>query len=75
MLPKLKRLKAADRRRFLRRLQYLYLRQHLTLPFPVSFSLRAVAGMFALLLVMPLHPLAIPATIGGGLSFALILHA
>jgi hypothetical protein len=30
--------------------------------------------MFALLFVMPAHPLAIPTIVGGGLSLALILQ-
>ena len=72
MLPKLKRLRRGNQRRFLRRLQVLYLRQYLALPLPVAFALRATACMFALVFIMPAHPLAIPAVIGGGISFALL---
>jgi len=72
VLPKLKRLRRGNQRRFLRCLQFLYLHQFLTLPFPVAFALRATACMFALLFIMPAHPLAIPAVIGGGISLALI---
>lgn len=72
MLPKLKRLRRGNQRRFLRRLQVLYLRQYLALPLPVAFALRATACMFALLFIMPAHPLAIPTVVGGALSIALI---
>jgi hypothetical protein len=44
------------------------------LPAPVHFSLVASLTMFVLLPLMPLHPLAIPIVIGGGISFALLLQ-
>ena len=62
------------RRRFLRYLQILYLRQRLTPHAPVAFALRAVACMFALLFVMPLEPLSMPTAFGGGLAFAILTH-
>jgi hypothetical protein len=37
-----------------------------------ALSLRAAISMFVLLLIMPLHPMAIPTAFGGGLAFALI---
>lgn len=58
----------------------LYLRwklviQRLSFLKPVGFALQVCAAIFALLWVMPLHPLSIPATLGGGLSIALIWRA
>jgi len=44
------------------------------LPAPVHFSLVASLCMFALLPIMPHHPLAIPTVIGAGISFALLLQ-
>jgi hypothetical protein len=44
------------------------------LPRPVHFALVACLCMFILLPVMPAHPLAIPTTIGAGISFALLLQ-
>lgn len=46
----------------------------LALPFPLAFALRATVCMFALLFVLPAHPLAIPTIVGGGLAFALIAN-
>lgn len=43
------------------------------LPKPVHFSLVASLTMFALLPIMPHRIIAIPATIGGSISLALIL--
>lgn len=42
-------------------------------PRPVKFGALASLAMFALLLVMPLHIMAIPAAFGGGLALALIV--
>lgn len=42
------------------------------LPFPIRFSLLTTFYCFCLLLIMPLHPMAIPITFGGGLSISLI---
>jgi hypothetical protein len=41
---------------------------------PVVFSLRATVVMFALMIILPIHPMAIPTAAGGGLAFALITH-
>jgi hypothetical protein len=43
------------------------------LPHPVHFALVASLCMFALLPLMPHRPLAIPISIGGGLSFAFMI--
>lgn len=52
---------------------YLHTRKP-ALPAPVHFSIVASLCMFALLPLMPHHPLAIPISIGGGISFALIIQ-
>jgi hypothetical protein len=85
-LAALPRLSQADQRRFLRYCRWLQLCETLSLPpfsfskmggcrrqvgKPVAFALRATACMFALLFIMPAHPLVIPTVIGGGLAFAL----
>lgn len=44
------------------------------LPSPVAFSVRAMFFMFALLFVMPLHPMSIVIATGGAISVALITH-
>jgi hypothetical protein len=44
------------------------------LPPPVHFALVASLTMFALLPLMPLESIALPITIGGGISFALLVH-
>jgi hypothetical protein len=41
---------------------------------PVIFAVRASFAIFALLLIMPYHPMSIPTAVGGGLAFALITH-
>jgi hypothetical protein len=41
---------------------------------PVAFSVRAMVAMFALLFIMPMHPMSLVIATGGGLSFALITH-
>lgn len=74
MLPKLKRLRRGNQRRFLRCLQVLYLRQNLSLPFPVAFALRASLAAFALLFILPHHPISMPTAAGGGMAFALLFH-
>ena len=51
---------------------WLHLRRP-ALPRPVHFSVLASLLMFALLPVMPQHPMAIPIVIGGGLCGALLI--
>jgi hypothetical protein len=51
----------------IRRLQRL-----LAMPAPVRLSLTTAFVMFGLLLFLPLHPMSLPISFGGGLSFALI---
>ena len=67
-------LKPAKRRRFFRYCRWLHVCEYFHTPMPVAFALRATAAMFALLCAMPAHPLAIPAVIGGGISFALLIQ-
>ena len=50
----------------------VYLPHRKPLPRPICFSLVAIAGMFALLAFLPIHPMSIPTAVGGGLAFALI---
>lgn len=45
------------------------------IPFPVALAVRAALVMFALLPIMPQHPLSIAVTFGSGLSVAVILSA
>jgi hypothetical protein len=40
----------------------------------LEFSLRSAFGIFALLAIMPVHPMAIPIAAGGGIALALITH-
>lgn len=42
------------------------------LHYPVRFALLASLAAFALLLIMPSHPMAIPASFGGGLAIAIL---
>ena len=44
------------------------------LAFPVLFALRVSLMTFGLLLLMPTHPIAIPAAFGGALSINLLIH-
>jgi hypothetical protein len=67
-------LSKANQHRFLRYCRYLNIREYFGTPMPVAFALRATACMFALLFIMPAHPLAVPTAIGGALSLALILQ-
>jgi hypothetical protein len=71
-LAALPRLSRADQYKFLRYCHWLHLCEYFLTPKPIVFALRATACMFALLLIMPAHPLAIPAVIGGGISFAFL---
>jgi hypothetical protein len=41
---------------------------------PEDFAIHAAFAIFALLLIMPHHPISMPTAIGGGLAFALITH-
>jgi hypothetical protein len=41
---------------------------------PVAFAVRTAFAMFALLLILPHHPMSIPIASGGSLAFALITH-
>ena len=68
----LSRLSRNNQYRFLRYCRWLQLYEYFDTPKPIAFALRATACMFALLLIMPAHPLAIPAVIGGGISFAFL---
>jgi hypothetical protein len=36
--------------------------------------LKTAVGIFALLLILPHHPMSLPTAAGGGLAFALITH-
>jgi len=67
-------LSQADQRRFLHYCRWLQVCEYFYTPRPVAFALRATAFMFALLFIMPAHPIAIPAVIGGGLAFALLIY-
>jgi hypothetical protein len=71
---KLQKLDLPDQVRVILHLVWLLLRRP-ALPRPVHFALVACLIMFALLPVMPFHPLAIPTVIGGGISFALIMQS
>lgn len=42
---------------------------------PVGFALQAIVMMFSLLSIMPVHPMMMPVSVGGGLSFALLWRA
>jgi putative NADPH-quinone reductase len=67
----LQKLSKSDLYAVLYRTYLIVARHKFALPFPVAFVLRATVCMFALLLIMPLHPMAIPAAFGGGISVAL----
>ena len=69
----LRKLSRADQVLIIFHLLCLYTRRP-ALPAPVHFSLVASLCMFALLPLMPHHPMSFPITIGGGISFALILQ-
>lgn len=81
-LESLARLKPVNQLRFLLYLHLLHLTEHpilfslprRPLPSPVLFSLRAVLFSFALLFIMPTHPLTMPAALGLGISLALLTH-
>jgi hypothetical protein len=53
--------------------RWLYLKQRMRLPMPISFAIMASLSLFVLLSVLPHHLLAIPIAIGGGLSGGLLL--
>jgi hypothetical protein len=57
----------------LHRARWIYFKQRMHLPRPVMFSLLCSIIMFALLSILPSHPLVIPIVIGSGLSGALLL--
>lgn len=42
------------------------------LKWPVVFALRAAMCMFALLFILPQHPMSIPTAVGSGVALALI---
>lgn len=71
-LAALPRLSLANQHRFLRYCRYLNIREYFGTPMPVAFALRATACMFALLFIMPAHPLSLAIIAGGALSFALL---
>lgn len=55
------------------RLIHLYLSTlNRSVPFPIHFTGQVSLLVFFLLFLMPVHPLAIPATLGGALSIALL---
>ena len=56
-------------------LRWKLIRQRLSFLRPIGFALRACMVMFGLLWFMPTHPMSIPATVGGGLSVAIIWRA
>lgn len=70
----LRHLNPENQRRFLRYCRWLRVCEYFHTPAPVAFGLVASLSMFALLPLMPLHPLSIPTVIGAGLSFALLLQ-
>jgi hypothetical protein len=70
----LSQLTPADRRRFLRYCRWLKFCEFIYLVPETSFSLRAGVLILALLLIMPLHPMAIPTAIGAGISIALMFQ-
>jgi hypothetical protein len=45
------------------------------LPPPASLMVQASLFTFLILSIMPMHPMAIPASLGGGLSMALLVES
>lgn len=67
------RLNRSNRRWLTRMMRRRIWTRRYYLPRPMKLSLFTATISFALLCIMPVHPMAIPAAFGGGLSFALIL--
>jgi len=51
-----------------------YFLKYKQIPRPIAFSLTSTVFMFALLTILPFHPMSIPTAVGGGLAFALIIY-
>lgn len=68
------RLTPANRTRFHLCLLHLHFDENFRHP-AVIFAIKASLITFALLLIMPLHPMAIPTALGGGTAIAMISHS
>ena len=69
----LARLPRGDLEKVYKKCRIKYMRSRFRLHPPVAFALRTCCYMFALLLILPHHPMSMVIAFGGGLSFALII--
>ena len=69
----IKDMKSRGRRKFIGGCRWLKIWDYFYTPMPISLGLQSSILILVILSIMPLHPLAIPTAIGGGISIGLML--